>query len=77
MSAASDLFVDQLYEMSEGNIRPFDRYAVGHQIGLDREQTDAVVEELSGTRRIQKMVGTVVMLTPQEKNLLDDAKGLK
>ena len=77
MSAASDSFLDQLYEMSEGNLRPFDRYEVGHQIGLDREQTDAVVEELAGTRRIQKMVGTVVMLTPEAKDLLDDAKGLK
>jgi hypothetical protein len=77
MSSASDLFIDQLYEMSKGNLRTFDRYEVGKQLGLDREQTDAVVEELAGTRRIQKMVGTVVMLTPAEKKFFDEAKGLK
>lgn len=67
MSAASDSFVDQLYEMSEGNLKPFDRYEVGNQLGLDREQTDAVVQELAGTYRIQKMTGTVVMFNSRRK----------
>jgi hypothetical protein len=68
MSAASDSFVDQLYEMSEGRkSKPFDRYEVGNQLGLDREQTDAVVQELAGTYRIQKMTGTVVMFNSRRK----------
>ena len=77
MSAASDTFLDQLYEMSQGNLTPFDRYEVGYQIGLDKDQTDAVVEELAAERKIQKMTGTVVMLTLEEKRVLDNAKGLK
>jgi len=77
MSAAAESFVEQLYEMSGGNLKPFDRYKVGNQIGLDRDQTDAVVEELAVEGRIKKMVGMKVMLTPEEKNFIDDAKGLK
>lgn len=77
MSAAAESFVEQLYEMSGGNLKPFDRYEVGYQIGLKRDQTDTIVDELAVERRIQKMEGTVVMLTPEEKNFIDNAKGLK
>ena len=74
MSAAAESFVEQLYEMSGAKLKAFNRYKVG---GLDREQTDAVVEELAVERRIKKMEGMKIMLTPEEKNFIDDAKGLK
>jgi hypothetical protein len=77
MSAAAESFVEQLYEMLGANLKPFDRYKVGYQIGLEREQTDAVVEELAVERRIKKMAGMKIMLTPEEKNFIDEAKGLK
>ena len=41
----SESFIEKLYEMSEGDLKTFDRYEVGQQLGLDKEQTDAVVEE--------------------------------
>jgi hypothetical protein len=77
MSTAAESFVEQLYEMSGAKLKAFNRYKVGYQIGLDREQTDAVVEELAVERRIKKMEGMKIMLTPEEKNFIDDAKGLK
>ena len=43
MSAASDSFLDQLYEMSQGNLTPFDRFEIGYQIGQDKDQTGTVV----------------------------------
>ena len=42
----SEEFIDRLYEMAEGDLKTSDRYEVGQELGLDREQTDVVVEEL-------------------------------
>jgi len=42
----SEQFIDKLYEMSEGELKSFDRHEIGHQLSLDKEQTDALVEEL-------------------------------
>ena len=67
----SESFIEKLYEMSEGDLKTFDRYEVGQQLGLDKEQTDAVVEELYGKRQLQKIVGTKIVLTPQLKEVLD------
>ena len=60
--------------MSEGDLKTFDRYEVGQQLGLDKEQTDAVVEELYGQRQLQKIVGTKIVLTPPLKEVLDSEK---
>jgi hypothetical protein len=50
----SEEFIDTLYEMSEGDLKIFDRYKVGQKLALDKKQTDAVVEELHGKRQLQK-----------------------
>lgn len=73
-SDTSDSFIDELYEMSGGNL-PFDRYKVGNKLGLDKEQTDAVVEELAALGRIQKTAETEVSLTPEEKKFQDNERG--
>jgi hypothetical protein len=70
----SEQFIDKLYGMSEGELKTFDRYEIGLQLGLDKEQTDALVEELRAKRRIQKLAGPVIILTPQEKEVLDNKK---
>jgi hypothetical protein len=70
----SEQFIDKLYEMSKGELKTFDRHMIGQQLGLDKEQTDALVEELRAKRRIQKLAGTTIILTPQEKEVLDSKK---
>jgi hypothetical protein len=70
----SESFIEKLYEMSEGDLKTFDRYEVGQQLGLDKEQTDAVVEELYGKRQLRKIVGTKIVLTPPLKEVLDSEK---
>ena len=56
----SEQFIDKLYEISEGELKTFDGHMIGQQLGLDKEQTDALVEELSAKRRVQKLAGTMV-----------------
>lgn len=67
----SEEFVDTLYEMSEGDLKIFDRYEVGQKLALD-----AIVEELYSKRQIQKIPGTKIVLTPPEKEVLDNKKSL-
>jgi hypothetical protein len=70
----SESFIEKLYEMSEGDLKTFDRYEFGQQMGLDNEQTDAVVEELYGKRQLQKIAGTKVVLTAPQKEVLNSKK---
>ncbi|MDW0169998.1 MAG: hypothetical protein QOA19_02420 [Nitrososphaeraceae archaeon] len=72
----SEEFIDRLYEMAEGDLKTFDRYEVGQELGLDREQTDAVVEELYGKRQLQKIPGTKIVLTPPVKEVLESKKSI-
>lgn len=72
----SEEFIDILYEMAEGDLKTFDRYEVGQELGLDREQTDAVVEELYGKRQLQKIPGTKIVLTPLVKEVLESKKSI-
>jgi len=72
----SEEFIDRLYEMAEGDLKTFDRYEVGQELGLDREQTDAVVEELYGKRQLQKILGTKIVLTPPVKEVLESKKSI-
>jgi hypothetical protein len=72
----SEEFIDTLYEMSEGDLKIFDRYEVGQKLALDRKQTDAVVEELYSKRQLQKIPATKIVLTPPEKELLESKKGI-
>lgn len=72
----SEEFIDILYEMAEGDLKTFDRYKVGQELGLDREQTDAVVEELYGKRQLQKIPGTKIVLTPLVKEVLESKKSI-
>jgi hypothetical protein len=72
----SEEFIDRLYEMAEGDLKTFDRYEVGQELGLDNEQTDAVVEELYGKRQLQKIPGTKIVLTPPAKEVLESKKSI-
>lgn len=72
----SEEFIDRLYEMAEGDLKTFDRYEVGQELGLDREQTDAVVEELYGKRQLQKIPGTKIVLTQPVKEVLESKKSI-
>ena len=70
----SEEFIDTLYEMSEGDLKIFDRYEVGQKLALDKKQTDAVVEELYSKRQLQKIPETKIVLTPPEKEVQESKK---
>jgi|RhiMetdeSRZDD1v2_1073273.scaffolds.fasta_scaffold1228511_1 hypothetical protein len=73
---SDDEFLKKLYEMSEGHLTPFDRYEVGKKLGLDKEETDDIVEELEATGRIVTAIGTKIVLSPRAKDMLDSEKGI-
>ncbi|MGI0032274.1 MAG: hypothetical protein ACRD97_03265 [Nitrososphaeraceae archaeon] len=62
--------------MSEGHLTPFDRYEVGKKLGLDKEETDDIVEQLEATGRIVTAIGTKIVLSPRAKDMLDSEKGI-
>jgi hypothetical protein len=71
MSHIRDQFLIKLYHLSKGELTTIDRYEVGKELNLPKEETDAIVDELSNRGRITTMAGTTIMLTLDEKNLLD------
>lgn len=73
---SDDEFLKKLSEMSEGHLTPFDRYEVGKKLGLDREETDDIVEQLEATGRIVTAIGTKIVLSPRAKDMLDSEKSI-
>jgi hypothetical protein len=73
---SDDEFLKKLYEMSEGHLTSFDRYEVGKKLGLDKEETDDIVEQLEATGRIVTAIGTKIVLSPRAKDMLDSEKGI-
>ena len=64
-------FLIKLYELSKHELILLDRYEVGKELNLSKEEIDSVVDELSDTGRIKRIEGTKIMLGPKEKELLD------
>lgn len=71
MSHVRDQFLIKLYHLSKGELTTIDRYDIGKELELPNQETDAIVDELSDRGRITKMVGTKIMLSPNEKKILD------
>ena len=66
-----DQFLIKLYHLSKGEFTTIDRYEVGKELDLPNQETDAIVDELSNRGRVRKMVGTKIMLSLNEKKILD------
>jgi len=66
-----EYFLTKLYHLSNRELTPIDRYEVGKKLNLSKQETDAIVDELSDIGRITKMPGTNIMLSPNEKKILD------
>ena len=61
----------KLYHISNRELTTIDRYEVGNELNLPKEETDAIVDELSNRGMITTMAGPTIMLTPDEKKILD------
>jgi hypothetical protein len=64
-------FLTKLYHLSNRKLTPIDRYEVGKELKLPNQETDAIVDELSDRGRITKIGGTKIMLSLNEKKILD------
>ena len=65
-------FLKTLYDLSERELRAIDRYEVGKQLNLPKEETDAIVNLLIDRARITKIAGSgEIMLDLKEKKILD------
>jgi hypothetical protein len=64
-------FLTKLYHLTNRELTPIDRYEVGKELNLPKQKTDAIVDELSDRGRITKIVGTKIMLSLNEKKILD------
>ena len=64
-------FLTKLYHLSNRKLTPIDRYEVGKELKLPNQETDAIVDELSDRGRITKIEGTKIMLSLNEKKILD------
>jgi hypothetical protein len=65
-------FLKTLYDLSERELRVIDRYEVGKQLNLPKEETDAIVNLLIDRGRITKIAGSdEIMLDLKEKKILD------
>ena len=71
MAHVRDQFLIKLYHLSNRELTTIDRYEVGKELNLPKEETDAIVDELSNRGRITTMAGPTIMLTPDEKKILD------
>jgi hypothetical protein len=67
-------FLKKLYEMTEGQLQTIDRNEVGRVLGLDKEQTDHLVDQLSDIGMIKKVIGSKIILSPEAKEVLDAKK---
>ncbi|HTH22894.1 MAG TPA: hypothetical protein VL854_11805, partial [Nitrososphaeraceae archaeon] len=60
------------YDLSERELKAIDRYEVGKQLNLPKEETDAIVNLLIDRARITKIAGSgEIMLDLKEKKILD------
>ena len=66
-----DQFLIKLYHLSKAELTTIDRYEVGKELDLPNQETDTIVDELSNRGRVRKMVGTKIMLSLNEKKILD------
>lgn len=65
-------FLKTLYDLSERELKAIDRYEVGKQLNLPKEETDAIVNLLIDRGRITKIAGSgEIMLDLKEKKILD------
>jgi hypothetical protein len=65
-------FLKTLYDLSERELRANDRYELGKQLNLSKEETDAIVDQLIDRGRITKVAGSSkIMLDLKEKKILD------
>jgi len=65
-------FLKTLYDLSERELKAIDRYEVGKQLKLPKEETDAIVNLLIDRGRITKIAGSdEIMLDLKEKKILD------
>jgi hypothetical protein len=65
-------FLKTLYDLSERELRAIDRYEVGKQLNLHREEADVIVDLLTNRGRITKIAGSSkIMLDLKEKKILD------
>ena len=65
-------FLKALYDLSERELKAIDRYEVGKQLNLPKEETDAIVNLLIDRGRITKIAGSgEIMLDLKEKKILD------
>jgi len=65
-------FFKTLYDLSERELKAIDRYEVGKQLNLPKEETDAIVNLLIDRARITKIAGSgEIMLDLKEKKILD------
>jgi hypothetical protein len=64
-------FLTKLYYLSNRELTSIDRYEVGKEFNLPKQETDAIVDELCKRERITKMSGIKIMLSPNEKKILD------
>ena len=65
-------FLKTLYDLSERELRAIDRYEVGKQLNLPKEETDVIVNLLIDRGRITKIAGSdEIMLDLKEKKILD------
>ena len=65
-------FLKTLYDLSERELKAIDRYEVGKQSNLPKEETDAIVNLLIDRARITKIAGSgEIMLDLKEKKILD------
>jgi hypothetical protein len=65
-------FLKTLYDLSKRELRANDRYELGKQLNLSKEETDAIVDQLIDRGRITKVAGSSkIMLDLKEKKILD------
>ena len=64
-------FLTKLYHLSNRELTSIDRNEVGKELNLSKQETDAIVDELCKRERITKMPGIKIMLSPNEKKILD------
>lgn len=64
-------FLTKLYHLSNSELAAIERYKVGKQLNLPKEETDAIVDQLSERGVLTKVAGIKIMLSPHEKKILD------
>ena len=74
MSDISDIFLNKLYDMSEGEKRSINRNEDGEQLDLPNAETDSIVNRLYARRTITKDTGSNILLTQEAKNMLDKGR---